>query len=342
MKTTILALIVIALIAPVIAATPESPRPTREFEIRDGFPYLDGEPVKLWGIRCHNALMSPAVTERLINNLDNMAAHGLNLVGLCLQGTNGGFPDKTPGLNAYAPDGHLIPAYARRLEGFLREADRRGMVICLTLMMPRNDEELRDEVAVLRGIAETGKFLTERRLGNLFVNIYQEFDHPLRADHDIFQEPDGDAKKSRLTACLKKAAPNIEVGICPNHTSGSKSAYPGCDVLFFHEAMPIPEKGFAVNTETPDYDLSGNAGVFNRFHIESMQKEWAAYLDRPKATFLFRSPYLENVRGKLGTGPNFAMGGGGTSTGDRGIRPFYDWLAKHVGPWKYPKHVKSR
>ena len=57
------------------ARAADAPAPTKEFEIRGDRPYLGGVPVKLWGYRCNNMLMSPAVTERLINNLDNLAAH---------------------------------------------------------------------------------------------------------------------------------------------------------------------------------------------------------------------------------------------------------------------------
>ncbi len=315
--------------------------PTREFEIREGLPCLGGQPVKLWGLRCNNALMSPAVTERLVNNLDNMTGHGINLVSVSLHGTNGGFPDVNAGPNAYTPDGRLVPSFARRLELVVREADRRGMVVCVALMMPRKDEFLRDEAAVRRGIEETGRFLAERQLKNVFVNLYQEFNHPLRVDHEIFREPDGAAKKSRLTGWFKAVAPDIEVGICPNHQTGSPVDYPGCEVKLFHEAMPVPETGFAVNTETADRDLSGNEGVFNSYHIASMHKEWETYRHLPRAAMLFRSPYLDDVRGRQGTGPNFEMGGGGTGENDRGVQPYFNWLLANVGRWEYPRHVKT-
>jgi hypothetical protein len=104
--------------------------------------------------------------------------------------------------------------------------------------------------------------------------------------------------------------------------------------------MPIPARGFAVNSETADRDLAGNEGVLNRFHRRSLHREWSSYLDKPHAAMLFRSPFVESVRGRLGTGPNYAMGGGAKDTGDRGIRPFYRWLAEHVGRWEYPRHVQ--
>jgi hypothetical protein len=315
------------------------PAPTREFTIRDGRPTLDGQPVKLWGLRCNNALMSPAVTERLVNNLDNMQAHGINLISVCLQGTNGGFPSVDAGPNAYTSDGRLIPAFGRRLELLVREADRRGMVVCVGLFMPRKDEHLRDEAAIRRGVEETGRLLTDRKLRNVFVNLYQEFNHPVRSDHEIFREPDGAAKKARVTSWFKAVAPAVEAGICPNHQTGSAVDYPGCDVKFFQEEMPIPPEGFAVNTETADRDASGHEGVFNRYHVASAKKEWEHYRESPRVAMLFRSPYVEDVTGKQGTGPNFEMGGGGTGESDRGIRIYYEWLRANVGRWEYPRHV---
>src|SRR4051794_40112502 len=71
--------------------------PTRAFEIRDDRAYLGAKPVRLWGLRCGNALHSRSVTERHVNCLDMMAAHGINLIGVYIQGTNGGFPNPDAG-----------------------------------------------------------------------------------------------------------------------------------------------------------------------------------------------------------------------------------------------------
>lgn len=315
-----------------------APRPTREFEVRDALAYLGGEQVKLWGLRCNNALMSPAVTQRLLNNLDNMADHGINLISVSLQGTNGGFPDVDAGPNGYTPDGRLIGAFARRLEQVVRAADERGMVVCIALMMPRKDQLLRDEAAVRNAIEETARFLESRGLRNVIVNLYQEFAHPTRVDHDIFREPDGAEKKARLTSWFKAIAPDIEVGIVSNHLSGSSIDYPGCDVRMFHEAVPIPEGVFSLNSETPDEDMSGNEGVFQSFQLANMRATWETYLAAPHSAMLFRSPFVEDVGGAQGTGPNLEMGGYGTGVDDRGVRVYYEWLAQNVGRWRYPRH----
>ncbi|MCC7014161.1 MAG: hypothetical protein IT454_16505 [Planctomycetes bacterium] len=313
---------------------------TREFEIRGEQAYLGGAPVKLWGLRCNNALLSPAVTERLINNLDNMAQHGINLISVALQGTNGGFPDVDAGPNAFTSDGKLIPSFGRRLEAVVRAADARGMVVCVVLMMPRKDQLLRDEAAVRRAFEACADFFETRGLRNVIVNLYQEFNHPTRIDHEVFREPEGDRKKALLTSWFKSKAPAIEVGICPNHLSGSAPSYPGCDLVIIHEEMALPPAGFVLNSETPDEDMSGNEGVFNSFQRERMQRIWSSYLDVPRTAMLFRAPYVEDVRGRQGTGPNFEMGGNGTGESDRGIRFYFEWVREHVGRWEYPRHVR--
>jgi hypothetical protein len=71
----------------------EEPVPTREFEIKHDRAWLGGHEVDLWGLRCGSALHSEAITERHIRNLDNMAAHGINLIGVYVQGSNAGWPD---------------------------------------------------------------------------------------------------------------------------------------------------------------------------------------------------------------------------------------------------------
>lgn len=312
---------------------------TREFEVRDGLPFLGGQPVKLWGLRANNALLSPAVTERLVNNLDNLAAHGINLISVCLHGTNGGFPDVNAGPNGFTPDGRLIAAFKKRLETVVREADARGMVVCVGVLMPRKDEFLRDEAAVRNAIEETGRFLEERGLRNVMVNLFQEFNHPTRIDHEILREPDGEKKKAQLAAWFHAQAPQIEVGLVSNHLTGSGIGFPGCDVQMLHESIAIPATGFVLNTESPEEEIPGDEGVAHRFERARMEAAWNLWTE-PRLAMLFRSPYVEDVRGKAGTGPNFEMGGGGTGENDRGVRYYYEWVRANAGRWVFPKHVR--
>ena len=200
----------------------DEPAATREFEIRNDRAYLGGQQVDLWGLRCGNALHSEAITERHIRNLDNMAAHGINLIGVYVQGSNGGWPDPDAALNGFTRDGKLKPVVAKRLEMLIRAADQRGMVVMVGLLTHRKDQEFYDDAAIQRAIEEAAQFLSQRKLKNVFVDICHEFSHPERMDKELLREPDGEAKKAKLTAWFKAVAPDIEVGVCPDIiTNGS-------------------------------------------------------------------------------------------------------------------------
>src|SRR5690606_28740250 len=189
----------------------QDPAPTREFEIRADRAFLGGHPVALWGLRCGNALHSWTVTERHVRALDTMVAHGINLIGTYIQGSNGGWPDPDAGLNGFRRDGSLKPDVARRLEWLIREADRRRMVVLVGLFSPRKDQQLEGPAAIERAVKETAAFLRERGLRNVFVDLVHEFDHTERADQDLLREPGGAEKKAQLAQWFKEVAPDIEV-----------------------------------------------------------------------------------------------------------------------------------
>src|SRR4051794_16564241 len=165
------------LLVPAAGTAGEKPTPTRKFEVREDRPYLGGKRIDLWGLRCGNALMSDAVTERHVRCLDNMVAHGINCVGVYVQGSNPGWPDLNASKNGYTPEGGLKPEFARRLEWLVREADRRGMVVMVGLFSPRKDQELKGEAAVRRACEETAQLLTKRGLRNVFVDLMHEYNH---------------------------------------------------------------------------------------------------------------------------------------------------------------------
>ena len=170
------------------------PQPTKEFEIRNDRPFLGGQPVELWGLRCGNALFSEAVTERHINALDNMTAHGINLIGVYIQGANAGWPNPEGGLDGFTRQGRLKPDVGRRLERLIREADKRAMVVIVGILSPRKDQDLYDDDAIRQAIQEAGRFLVKRNFKNVFVDIMHEFDQPDRIDHLILREPDGERR----------------------------------------------------------------------------------------------------------------------------------------------------
>jgi hypothetical protein len=319
----------------------EKPGPTKQFEIRKDQPYLGGQPIDLWGLRCGNALMTDAVTERHVRNFDNMIAHGINCVGVYVQGSNPGWPDLNASRNGYTPEGGLKPEFARRLEWLVREADKRGMVVMVGLFSPRKDQEFQDEAAVQKAVEQTAQFLAGKQLKNVFVDVMHEYNHE-RMDLDIFREPNGSEKKAKLARWFKKLAPDIEVGVCPTYKSGTGLTFPGMDVLMIQKVEEVPDRGFVVNVESQREDDYDNDGVFGPNARKRMQATWEKYKAKPNAFLLFHSGFCQGITNKSGTAPHPEMGGFGTGPDDRGIRFYYEWVRDNIGPYQYPRHAKSR
>ena len=322
-------------------ARAEEPAPTKEFEIRDDRPFLGGRQVSLWGVRCGNALHSGTVTERHVRALDNMAAHGVNLIGCYIQGSNGGWPDPDAGLNGFGRDGTLKKDVAQRLEWLVREADKRGMVVMVGLFSQRKDQELEGEAAIERAVEETAAFLESRRLRNVFVDIVHEYDHTLRMDQPLFREPGGAEKKAKLTSWFKAVAPGIEVGVCPYEKSKTGDEYPGMDVRIIQKEMAIPSSGFVVNVESHKQDSYEDDGVFNEGHREFILADCERYKAAPNAALMFHAAFIQGITGRSGTAPHAELGGRGTSPSDRGVRFYYEWVRDNVGRWQYPDHIKA-
>lgn len=316
------------------------PAPTREFEIKGDRAYLGGHQVNLWGLRCGNALHSEVITERHVRNLDNMAAHGINLIGVYIQGSNAGWPDPQAARNGFTRDGKLRPSTAARLENLVRAADRRGMVVMVGLFTPRKDQEFYDEEAIRRAIQEAARFLRERKLRNVFVDIVHEFSHRERIDKEIFREPNGAEKKAKLTAWFKAVAPKIEVGVCPDARSGTGDSYPGMEVRLIQKKMPIPKEGFVVNVETQRQDAYQNDGIFNQTNLDTIFADCRRYQEAPNAAMLFHAGFIQGITNYSGSAPHPEMGGYGTSSRDRGVRFYYEWVRDNVGRWEYPRHVR--
>ena len=194
-----------------------------------------------------------------------MAAHGINLISVCAPGDQ----RRVPRRGRRAQRLHLRREAAPRLRPPARAGSSARPTAAAWSSASACSCRGRTSASATRprsggATEETGRLLAERKLRNVFVNLYQEFNHPFRVDHEIFREPDGAAKKAKLTGWFKAVAPDIEAGICPNHQTGSPVDYPGCEVRFFQEKMPIPEGGFAVNAETADRDAIGQRGRLQR------------------------------------------------------------------------------
>jgi hypothetical protein len=323
---------------------PKPAEPDREmkaFEVRGDRAFLGGREVDLWGLCCGNAFVSDAVTERYIRNFDNMNAHGINFVGACLQGVNAGFPSGDAALNGFTRHGQLLPEVARRAEWFVREADKRGMVVMIGVITPGKDQDFYDDAALRTAVEETARLLRQKRLKNVFVNLVDEFNDPLHAHKLLIREPDGAKKKAMITGWFKAIAPHIPAGIGPCWKSGTADSYPTMEVRIIQKGMPIPKKGFVVNFESIREDYFQNDGIFNQSSRDAVYAGCREYLNAPNAAFLFDSAFVQGITNYSGTGPHGEMGGYGSGPTDRGVRFYYEWVRDNVGRWEYPHHVPS-
>ena len=144
-----------------------------ELSIRGEEILLDGEPVKVIGLRCSNSLMSDATTDQLIEQLDDMQSYGLNTVSVFVMGSR--FGD----IAGYRPDGSLDPAVKSRLARVLDATDERGMICivgCLYWSTSRAKEKLDHwtEADAAKAIAGTAKWIAERGDRHVIMDVDNE------------------------------------------------------------------------------------------------------------------------------------------------------------------------
>ena len=121
-------------------------------------------------------------TDGFIAQLPEWHAMGLLAVTLNLQGGSPqGYSREQPWINsAFAADGALRPDYMARFERILDALDGQGMVAILGLFYFGQDEHLRDEATVCRGVDAITDWLLARRYTNVLIEIANECDIPIR------------------------------------------------------------------------------------------------------------------------------------------------------------------
>ncbi len=88
--------------------------------------------------------------------------------------------------SAFDADGHLKRSYLNRLRLILDEADALGIVVILGLFYFGQDERLKDEHAVRRGVDEACRWVLDHRYTNVVIEINNECDVTLY-EHEILQ-----------------------------------------------------------------------------------------------------------------------------------------------------------
>jgi hypothetical protein len=125
------------------------------------------------------------------NNREFLAAmaewrrHGLLAITVNLQGGSPeGYSNKQPWHNsAFTETGDLKPEVLTRFERILDRADELGMVVILGLFYFGQDERLKDEAAVIRGVDNALEWILSRKYRNVLIEVNNEcnvrYDHPV-------------------------------------------------------------------------------------------------------------------------------------------------------------------
>jgi hypothetical protein len=126
-------------------------------------------------------------TREFVAAMPEWRKHGLLAVTLNLQGGSPqGYSKEQPWHNsAFTADGSLRPEYLKRLETVLDKADDLGMVVILGLFYFGQDERLKDEDAVKRGVDNALDWLTDKGYRNVLIEVNNECN--VRYDHAILK-----------------------------------------------------------------------------------------------------------------------------------------------------------
>ncbi len=126
-------------------------------------------------------------TREFIAAMPEWRRHGLLAITLNLQGGSPeGYSNEQPWINsAITEDGDLRPAYMARLERILDRADQLGMVVILGIFYFGQDERLKDEAAVIRGLDAALDWVQAKGYRHVIIEVDNECN--VRYDHAILK-----------------------------------------------------------------------------------------------------------------------------------------------------------
>ena len=113
--------------------------------------------------------------------------HGLLAITINLQGGSPeGYSDRQPWHNsAFTETGDLRPEYLARLERILDRADELGMAVILGIFYFGQDERLKDEAAVIRGLDHALDWIVSKSYRHVLIEVNNECN--VRYDHAILK-----------------------------------------------------------------------------------------------------------------------------------------------------------
>ncbi len=161
-------------------------------------------------------------TKEFINAMPSWKAHGLLSFTLNLQGGSPlGYGNHGWINSAFDSIGNLKTDYANRLEKILNKADDLGMVVILGYFYFGQDEQLKDEQAVLNAVNNITFWILNKGYKNILIEINNECN--INYDHKILQP-------ERVTELIKRVR-NISGNTLLVSTSYGGNTLPSASVI---------------------------------------------------------------------------------------------------------------
>lgn len=127
-------------------------------------------------------------TSEFVDAMDEWSRHGLNAFTMNLQGGSPvGYGNQKNWLNsAFFEDGKLRPEFMGRLEKILDRAEELEMVVILGLFYFGQDQNLRDEESIKRGVKNVMDWLFQKGYRNVIIEVNNEC-NIRQYDHEILK-----------------------------------------------------------------------------------------------------------------------------------------------------------
>lgn len=217
-----------------------------ELTVKDEEILYGGEPIKILGLRCSNALLSDETTADVIASLDLYRSYGLNTISVFLMGSR--FGD----IKGYLPDSSLNPVYANRLQRILDATAERKMIAivgCLYWSTSRAKEDLGNwgQSDADRAVSNTARWLKEKGYTHVILDPDNE-GMAVRAEKWAVES---------MIRAAKEVNPELVVA---NNTKQN----PPNEDLNMHFGEPEPGKPWFDSEATPGTALGGYWGKFSK------------------------------------------------------------------------------
>ena len=180
-------------------------------------------------------------TRELLNRMSEYVNHGVRAFTVSLQG---GYPGYEGAQNsAFAENGELDREYMERVSQVIEKADALGAVVILSLFYQRQDQVLKDEEAVERGVIEAVDWIKANGYRNIILEIANEYSHG-GFKHRILRSDAGVAGLIRLARQRASWLPVGASGMGDGRLSPKVAAASSVLLIHFNEVSlgQIPDR----------------------------------------------------------------------------------------------------